>query len=91
MTDTRRYWNVFRRTPSGRDQKRILNRAVTCPLCESPLGADRALYRAYTGSSESEMIAAHPPCADRHMQQLTEHLMNGINRTLRTLSRHNLP
>ena len=91
MASTRRYWNVFRQSPSGRNQKRILNRAATCPLCGNPLGTNRALYRAYTSHSGYEMIAAHPPCADNHMQQLTEQLMNGINRTLRTLSQHNLP
>jgi hypothetical protein len=86
MTGTPRYWNVFRRTPSGRDQKRILNRAVTCPLCSKPLGSDRALYCAYTGFSQSEMIAAHPVCADEHMRQLTERLMNGTNQMLRRLT-----
>jgi hypothetical protein len=91
MTGTRRYWNLFRQSPSGRDQKRILNRAVTCPLCSKPLGTDRALYRAYTTFSESGMIAAHPGCADEHMRQLTERLMSGVNRTLRTLSRYDLP
>ncbi len=81
-----RYWNLFRQAPSGRDQKRILNRAVTCPLCARPLGADRALYRAYTGSSQYEMTAIHPGCADAHMRQMTERLMNGVNRLLRRLA-----
>jgi hypothetical protein len=80
-----RYWNVFRQTPSGRDQKRILNRAVSCTLCSKPLGTDRALFCAYTGFSEAEMIAAHPGCADEHMRQLGERLMNPLNRTLRSM------
>jgi hypothetical protein len=81
-----RYWNLFREPPTGRDRKRILNRAVTCPLCGNPLSADRALYRAYTGHMDHEHIAAHPACADRHMQQLTDSLTNGINRLLRRLA-----
>jgi hypothetical protein len=76
VTGAPRYWNVFRRTPSGRDQKRILNRAVACPLCSKPLGTDRALYCAYTGSIDHEFIAAHPGCADEHMRQLSERLIN---------------
>jgi len=90
MTGTPRYWNVFRRTPSGRDQKRTLNRATTCTLCTKPLDTDRALYQAYTDFSQSEMITAHPACADGHMRQLTERLMNGTNQMLRTLTQHNL-
>ena len=86
MTGTPRYWNIFRRTPSGRDQKRILNRATICPLCTEPLGADRALYCAHTGFSEHEYITAHPGCADGHMRQLTERLMNGTNQMLRRLT-----
>jgi len=90
MTGTPRYWNVFRRTPSGRDQKRTLNRATTCTLCTNPLGTDRALYQAYTDFSQSEMITAHPACADKHMQQLTERLTGGTSRMLRTLARYDL-
>lgn len=86
MTSQPRYWNVFRRTPSGRDQKRILNRAATCPLCTEPLGTDRALHCAYTGFSEHEYIAAHPGCADEHMRQLTERLQGGISQMLRKLA-----
>lgn len=36
MTVGSPYWNLFRQTPSGRDQKRTLNRATTCPLCQKP-------------------------------------------------------
>lgn len=86
-----RYWNLFRQSPSGRDQKRILNRAVTCPLCGKPLDTSRALYKAYTGHGEHEYIAAHLGCADRHMQELTDRLQGGINRMLRAAARYNLP
>ena len=83
VTTQPRYWNLFRRTPSGRDQKRTLNRATTCPLCTEPLGTDRALYDAYTGFTEHELIAAHPGCADEHQRQLTERLQNPLNSLLR--------
>ena len=86
MASTPRYWNVFRQSPSGRNQKHTLNRAVNCTLCSKPLGTDRALYRAYTGSSTSEYIAAHPGCADEHMRKLTEQLMSGVNGLLRRLT-----
>ena len=86
MQPKRRYWNLFREPPTGRDRKRTLNRATTCPLCRNPLGTDRALYRAYTSFSGHEHIAAHPACADRHMEQLTESLMGGVNRLLRRLA-----
>ncbi len=86
MTAAPRYWNLFRHTPSGRDQKRTLNRAATCPLCTQPLGTDRALYCAYTDFSEHEYIAAHPACADKHMQELTERLQGGIGSMLRRLA-----
>ena len=81
-----RYWNIFRQSPSGRDQKRILNRAVNCALCTKALGTDRALCRAYTAFSASEMIAAHPACVDDHMRQMTERLMSGVNGLLRRLA-----
>jgi hypothetical protein len=85
VTGQPRYWNIFRQSPSGRDQKRILNQAVTCPLCGKALGTDRALHRAYTGSGDWEFIAAHPGCADEHMRQLTARLTGGVNRMLRRL------
>ena len=90
MTVGSPYWNLFRRTPSGRDQKRILNRTTTCPLCQQPLGTNRALYKAYTAHSEHEYITAHPACADQHMQELTDRLQGGINHMLRTLSKYGL-
>lgn len=83
MTGTPRYWNLFREQPSGRDRKRALNRATACALCGNPLSTGRALYRAYTSHRGYDLIAAHPACADRHMQQLTERLTGGINRMLR--------
>ncbi len=86
VTSQPRYWNIFRQAPSGKTQKRILNRATTCPLCGKPLGTDRALRKAYTGFSDFEMIAAHPGCADKHMQELTERLQGGIGSMLRRLA-----
>ena len=85
-----RYWNLFRRPPSGRNQKRILNRATTCPLCRKPLDTNRAFYKAYTAHTESKYIAAHPTCADQHMQELTARLQGGINQMLRTFSKYGL-
>jgi hypothetical protein len=67
-----RYCNVFRHSPSGRDQKRLLNRAIRCALCGEQLGRDRRLYRAYTGFTESELIPAHPACGDDEPRRIQE-------------------
>lgn len=49
MASEPRYYNVFRHRPSGREEKRLLNRARKCRFCPQALGTDRALFRAYTG------------------------------------------
>lgn len=57
-------WISSRRSPSGRAQKRFLNRARSCGLCGNALGGDRALYETSTGFyvPERDLLAAHPAC-----------------------------
>lgn len=59
-----RYCNVFRHRPSGREEKRLLNRARKCGFCPEPLDDDRALFRAYTGFTDFELVPAHWACGE---------------------------
>lgn len=67
-----RYCDVFRHPVSGRTQKRLLNRAPSCRLCGGRLGADRGLFRAYTGFMACELITAHPACAASEAREIRE-------------------
>lgn len=70
MADAKRYCNVFRHSPSGREEKRLLNRARSCGFCGQPLGTDRRLYRAYTGLTAFELVPAHPACGDSEPERI---------------------
>lgn len=64
---------LFRHRVSGRAERRLLNRAARCELCGKPMEArDRWLYRAYSGFSDTSLIAAHPPCADAEVKRIGE-------------------
>ena len=67
-------WISSRRSPSGRGQKRFLNRARCCFLCGKALGADRALYETATGSYalERDLMAAHPACVAEQAERDAE-------------------
>jgi len=69
MAPAKRYWHIFREPPSGRERKRLLNRSASCGLCGKPLGAERQLFRAYTGHFEFELLAAHPGCPDEYRRE----------------------
>jgi hypothetical protein len=73
-----RYCDVFRHRVSGRAQKRLLNRAVSCRLCGGRLGTDRALFRAYTGFMACELIPAHPACAGAEAREIRERRANAL-------------
>lgn len=64
VATARRYYNVFRHKPSGREEKRLMNRAVSCGLCGESLEADRRLYRAYFTHMAFDLLACHPACGD---------------------------
>jgi len=70
MADAKRYYNVFRHSPSGREEKRLLNRARSCGFCGEALGADRRLYRAYTALMAFDLVPAHPACGDSEPQKI---------------------
>lgn len=70
MATAKRYYNVFRHKVSGRDQRRVLNRAVSCGFCGGSLGTDRRLYRAHTGHTAFDLIAAHPACGDSEPERI---------------------
>lgn len=67
-------WISSRRSPSGRAQKRFLNRARSCSLCGNALGTDRALYETATGWSalERDLIVAHPACVTEQAERDAE-------------------
>ena len=65
----KRYHHLYRERPSGRQRKRLLARARKCALCAAPLGADRGLFRGYTGMMEFELLAAHPACPEAYLEQ----------------------
>ncbi len=66
----KRYCNVFRHRTSGREEKRLLNRARSCEFCPEPLGTDRALFRAYTGFTEFELVPAHRACGEAEPEKI---------------------
>ena len=72
MAEPPRYYNLFRHSPSGREEKRLLNRARKCRFCPQPLGADRALFELRKGFQEFDLAVAHPACADEELRQIGE-------------------
>lgn len=76
-------WISSRRSPSGREQKRFLNRAVSCGLCRKSLGTDRALYETQTGLSPGrDLLAAHPACVTEEQRQADARLQEDVARSL---------
>ena len=75
-------WISARRAPSGRNQKRLLNRARSCGLCGKGLGGDRALYDTQSGwsSLDRDLIAAHPACAGRLTEENQARLLRETER-----------
>lgn len=71
-------WISQRRSPSGRAERRLLNRARACGLCRKPLGAERALYETQAVSASyalnHDLIIAHPTCADALAEENTARL-----------------
>jgi hypothetical protein len=74
-------WISSRRNPSGREQKRFLNRAVSCGLCSKSLGSDRGLYETRKGY-DAGLLVAHPECVTEEQRQAETRLQQGVARSL---------
>lgn len=69
MSSTR-YAIVLPHKLSGRNEKRLLNRARACPFCGKPLDATRRLFTAITDHSHRDLVPAHPACAEAENKRI---------------------
>lgn len=82
---------MLRQKPSGRDQKRLLNRATRCGLCRKPMA--REDRRLFTGPNhmlldkEPWLIVAHPSCAEQRNAEESARMAASADRMIRAWDR----
>lgn len=65
-----RYAIILPHKLSGREEKRLLNRARSCPFCGELLGGGRRLFTAVTSMYGRELVPAHPACAEAENRRI---------------------
>lgn len=86
---------MLRQKPSGRDQKRLLNRATRCDLCRKPMTReDRRLftgpYHMMLDGTTPPLVVAHPSCAEQRNAEESARMAASADRMTRAWDRMEL-